>query len=187
MSLDSEPNKWICEYCTYENFPSAQKCTMCRGAKPLISEDIYKLKNESQSPSMPSAMSPIKTVVNEKCNSWRCDECKRVNSTVHKSCTACNATRYREDCVREQLNSLTIGENEIISVATNEQRNHNNQKWSCQVCTYENWPRAVKCIMCCTTRSRISPVSSTHCVNSPEREIISNIRNVDDGTNRSKK
>lgn len=187
MSLDSEPNKWVCEYCTYENFPSAHKCTMCTGAKPLVSEDIYKLKNEPQSPSVPSVMSPPKTVVNEKCNSWRCDACKRVNSTTSKECTACNTARYREDCVQEQFNSLTIGENEIMSAAINEQRNNNNQKWSCHICTYENWPKAVKCIMCCTMKNRISPVSSTHCVSSPEREAVSNTRNIEDGISRLKK
>ena len=27
--------KWLCEYCTYENWPSCTKCTMCRGSRPL--------------------------------------------------------------------------------------------------------------------------------------------------------
>nr|4S1Z_F Chain F, Ubiquitin thioesterase ZRANB1 [Bos taurus]4S1Z_G Chain G, Ubiquitin thioesterase ZRANB1 [Bos taurus]4S1Z_H Chain H, Ubiquitin thioesterase ZRANB1 [Bos taurus]4S1Z_I Chain I, Ubiquitin thioesterase ZRANB1 [Bos taurus]4S1Z_J Chain J, Ubiquitin thioesterase ZRANB1 [Bos taurus] len=26
--------KWACEYCTYENWPSAIKCTMCRAQRP---------------------------------------------------------------------------------------------------------------------------------------------------------
>lgn len=34
-------NKWACEYCTYENFPSGIKCTMCGGPRPF--EDIYRL------------------------------------------------------------------------------------------------------------------------------------------------
>lgn len=43
----SEPTKWVCEYCTYENFTAALKCTMCRGFKPLLNEDIYRLRDES--------------------------------------------------------------------------------------------------------------------------------------------
>lgn len=43
----SEDAKWVCEYCTYENFPSALKCTMCRGSKPLLNEDIFRLRDES--------------------------------------------------------------------------------------------------------------------------------------------
>lgn len=46
MSSAKEP-KWACEYCTYENYPSSVKCTMCRGPKPFISEDIYKLRGEN--------------------------------------------------------------------------------------------------------------------------------------------
>lgn len=45
----SEASKWICEYCTYENYPSALKCTMCRGAKPLLGENIFRLREESSS------------------------------------------------------------------------------------------------------------------------------------------
>lgn len=42
MSKMSESEKkWACEYCTYENYPSAIKCTMCRGARPF--ENIYQL------------------------------------------------------------------------------------------------------------------------------------------------
>lgn len=46
MSTIKEP-KWACEYCTYENFPSSLKCTMCRGPKPFVSEDIYRLHGDN--------------------------------------------------------------------------------------------------------------------------------------------
>lgn len=39
---DNETEKWACEYCTYENFPSSLKCTMCKGQKPLLNEDIFR-------------------------------------------------------------------------------------------------------------------------------------------------
>lgn len=187
MSLDSEPNKWTCEYCTYENFPSAVKCTMCKGAKPLISEDIYKLGNDSQSHSTTASTvtSPLKCN-DTKYSTWRCDICKHVNSIGSKECVACNTSRYNEASIQEQLGSLTIAENELISVAANDQRSQVNQKWSCSVCTYENWPKAMKCIMCLTTRHKISPVSSTNCISSPERELFINSRTADDH-NRSKK
>lgn len=47
MSKGSE-EKWACEICTYENWPSSLKCTMCRSKKPLLGEDIYKLREERQ-------------------------------------------------------------------------------------------------------------------------------------------
>lgn len=184
MSLDSELDKWICEYCTYENFPSAQKCTMCRGAKPLITEDIYKLRNDSE---VHHSDASVAGKVDEKCGSWTCEICKHINSVNYKECIACNTARYNEAAIQEQFNSLTIGENEIVSVVAPNQRNQINQKWSCPVCTYENWPKAVKCIMCLTTRNKISPVSSVVSINSPERDVFTNSRNIEDGTSRSKK
>lgn len=188
MSLDSEANKWTCEYCTYENFPSAVKCTMCKGAKPLITEDIYKLGNDTQShnsPTLNTVASPLKQ--SDRCNTWRCDICKHVNSIGTKECVACNTSRYNEASVQEQLSSLTIGENELVPAAVNDQRGQPNQKWSCSVCTYENWPKAMKCIMCLTSRNRLSPVSSTNCINSPERELFVNSRTTEDNLIRSKK
>lgn len=163
---------------------------MCKGAKPLITEDIYKLGNDTQSHNsstlntVPS--SPLKQ--SDKCNTWRCDICKHVNSIGSKECVACNTSRYNEASVQEQLSSLTIGENELVPAAVNDQqRGQPNQKWSCPVCTYENWPKAMKCIMCLSIRNRISPVSSTNCINSPERELFVNSRTTEDNLNRSRK
>ena len=41
---DGSKKKWVCEYCTYSNWPSSMKCTMCRGNKPARlcgSENIF--------------------------------------------------------------------------------------------------------------------------------------------------
>ena len=45
---DGSKKKWMCEYCTYSNWQSSTKCTMCRGKKPVIlcsSENIYSAAN----------------------------------------------------------------------------------------------------------------------------------------------
>ena len=45
---EGSKKKWICEYCTYSNWQSSTKCTMCRGKKPVIlcsSENIYTAAN----------------------------------------------------------------------------------------------------------------------------------------------
>lgn len=46
VKMSESETKWACEYCTYENYPSSLKCTMCRGPKPFFSEDIYRLHGE---------------------------------------------------------------------------------------------------------------------------------------------
>ena len=45
---EDSKKKWMCEYCTYSNWQSSTKCTMCRGNKPVIlcsSENIYSAAN----------------------------------------------------------------------------------------------------------------------------------------------
>jgi len=37
-----DAQKWKCEICTYENYPSSLKCTMCQASKPLLNEDIFR-------------------------------------------------------------------------------------------------------------------------------------------------
>ena len=45
---EGSKKKWICEYCTFSNWPSTTKCTMCRGKKPAMlrsTENIYSAVN----------------------------------------------------------------------------------------------------------------------------------------------
>ena len=45
---EESKKKWICEYCTYSNWQSSMKCTMCRGKKPALlcsTENIYSAAN----------------------------------------------------------------------------------------------------------------------------------------------
>lgn len=139
--------KWTCEYCTYENFPNALKCTMCRGAKPIsFGEDIFRIhKNE---PSPTNAAGPC---INENSLKWSCDVCTFLNLPKNKDCCECRSPRYpvTADNIHEQFRPLRITESESKPA-----------KWSCSVCTYENWPKSRKCIMCGTIAPRTSPCHS---------------------------
>ena len=45
---DGAKKKWMCEYCTYSNWPSSTQCTMCRGNKPVSgTENIFSAVNNS--------------------------------------------------------------------------------------------------------------------------------------------
>ncbi|XP_054898482.1 ubiquitin thioesterase ZRANB1 [Poeciliopsis prolifica] len=110
--------KWACDYCTYENWPSAVKCTMCRAPRltgPIITEEPYRNIPE---PDPGPEWDPAKT--GSKSSLLICPD---------------SSARPR---VR------TSGVAELAS------------KWSCQVCTYLNWPRAVRCTQCLYQRPRTS-------------------------------
>lgn len=106
--------KWICEYCTYENWPSSVKCTMCRGAKPLLAEDIYRLRDPSPQRCESSVASgPVQASHNYSQNvpsagKWSCETCTYLNYQNTPRCTQCGTRK-----ITSQLNQS------IHSVASN--------------------------------------------------------------------
>ncbi|KAM4624002.1 ubiquitin thioesterase ZRANB1 [Polymixia lowei] len=115
--------KWVCDYCTYENWPSAIKCTMCRAQRssgPIITEEHYK-----SSPTVESGLE------------W--DPPRTEGSSSLLICPDSSARpRVRPASTAETTN-----------------------KWSCQICTYLNWPRAIRCTQCLCQRQRTcSPTES---------------------------
>ncbi|KAI3364793.1 hypothetical protein L3Q82_000988 [Scortum barcoo] len=110
--------KWVCDYCTYENWPSAIKCTMCRAQRlrgPIITEEPYK-----NSPDLDSSLE------------W--DPPRSESGTSLLICPDSSARpRVRSSSMAEIAN-----------------------KWSCQMCTYLNWPRAIRCTQCLCQRLRTS-------------------------------
>ncbi|XP_051926753.1 ubiquitin thioesterase Zranb1 [Hippocampus zosterae] len=117
--------KWACDYCTYENWPSATKCTMCRAHRsrvPIITEEPYK-----SGPDADPARRPWDLRAGEGGGLLICPD---------------SSARPR---VRP------AGMAEIAA------------KWSCHMCTYLNWPRAVRCTQClCRRPKNGSPTESPH-------------------------
>lgn len=110
--------KWSCECCTYENWPAAKRCTLCRASRrpqyiiedvPLPKEqDIYKMASlVSPSTSLPSrdensgSMSPTSQLVSGTgtsggsvaSNKWACQVCTYLNWPKSQKCTQCLSVR----------------------------------------------------------------------------------------------
>nr|CAD7434134.1 unnamed protein product [Timema monikensis] len=194
MSCDSSTSKWACDYCTYENWPSSLKCTMCRGAKPLLGEDIYRLRDEPHIDtscglslaSGPSDSKPTRPAAND--GKWECGTCTYMNWPRSLKCSQCYILRPASlSNLHEHLQPLRIEQSSdctasggLLRTSTSptldkkEAKDADNYvgghrtKWLCVTCTYENWPKATKCIMCAAS---YSPANSI--VSSPEKEIQS--------------
>ena len=101
------------------------------------------------------------------------------------------------DSVADRLQNVKINTNEEEDLPSrrsspecnDESQNDKNRalgiysakKWTCIMCTYENWPKSLKCAMCHTTRRARNPLS---CENSPDRDenigaTASNINNYE--------
>ncbi|XP_077407323.1 ubiquitin thioesterase ZRANB1 [Vanacampus margaritifer] len=119
--------KWACDYCTYENWLSATKCTMCRALRsrgPIITEEPYKSR-----PDLDRARRPWDLPASEGGSG---------------SLLICP-----DSSARPRVRPASMAE-----IAT---------KWSCHMCTYLNWPRAVRCTQClCQRPKSSSPAESPH-------------------------
>uniref|UniRef100_A0A8C5S3C8 ubiquitinyl hydrolase 1 n=1 Tax=Laticauda laticaudata TaxID=8630 RepID=A0A8C5S3C8_LATLA len=166
--------KWACEYCTYENWPSAIKCTMCRAQRPsgtIITEDPFKSTSSDvgrdwdpagiEGGSSPlicpdsSARPRVKSSYNvESANKWSCHMCTYLNWPRAIRCTQCLSQRRTRSPTESPQSSGSGTRPAPFSVDPCEEYNDRNklnirtQHWTCSVCTYENWAKARKCVVC---------------------------------------
>ncbi|XP_061767669.1 ubiquitin thioesterase Zranb1-like isoform X2 [Nerophis ophidion] len=117
--------KWACEYCTFENWPSAIKCTMCRAQRPsggaIITEEPFK-----STPALDASL-----------HQWDPAELSNSSSQEGSSLLICPDSSARP--------RVRVADGPATS-----------SKWSCHMCTYLNWPRAIRCTQCLCQRQHTS-------------------------------
>ncbi|XP_072376045.1 ubiquitin thioesterase ZRANB1-like, partial [Diabrotica undecimpunctata] len=186
--MSESDKKWSCEYCTYENYPSSIKCTMCRGPKPFVNEDIYRLHDDTHNTedkfpsSIESAAGPIE-------NKSKCTKCSYNLSGI---CVNCGGTSVSSQTLHEHIQPLRISQNSDLAQSLSRSRNNSppasvtnienarrssQSKWICSLCTYENWPKSIKCAMCGSGNQRSQ--ASSLIIPSPD-QIAEPDRNQDD-------
>lgn len=127
----SSKEKWVCAACTYSNWPNANQCTICRAprsrSEPRSSEARLPSRGESilDYASCVGAVGGAYVATDDKV-----PMCGR-EITVHPP-----EVKNSKNKMMSNLESRT------------------SKKWKCYSCTYENWPRATKCIMCQMPRKR---------------------------------
>lgn len=142
--------KWICQHCTYENWPKALRCVICQNPRPTLIEeeasseeiDIYKIS---------PLVSPEPANPYQK---WSCGRCTYLNWPRATKCTQCLQARAPSATVPPpsppvSQEATTSTESDPHSSAADPRG-----KWSCPSCTYENWPKSHKCIMCSAARTK---------------------------------
>ncbi|KAK2712747.1 hypothetical protein QYM36_011443 [Artemia franciscana] len=90
----TSPTKWKCDYCTFLNWPSSQKCTMCRALRPLrlISPTSSKLDIATESKICSTQDSADKGDDNK----WSCGACTYLNWPRSLRCTQCQSPRLND-------------------------------------------------------------------------------------------
>ena len=148
--------KWTCSSCTFSNWPNAGQCTMCgtmrsRGGQrndPIISAG-GRIETSSRSP-----------VLSESILNYASGVGGAVGGESYNAGSAADekvSSSLSQDLLFIQPSSARSKQNSRNGKRTSLQHqaeNSNVKKWKCHQCTYENWPRAVKCVMCQSLRRR---------------------------------
>ncbi|XP_002159244.2 ubiquitin thioesterase ZRANB1 [Hydra vulgaris] len=148
--------KWICRECTYSNWPSAKKCVMCNilclqnnrwnlvldetNNDEIINEEIILLSEKN-------------SANNDKNLKWNCPACSYLNWIKSELCIMCKTDKPDEFKLVESLKNI---ENNAECRSDLKERKTiiKVHKWICIKCTYENWPKAVRCIICQHPRNK---------------------------------
>ena len=164
---------------------------------PLISSSSQQEGTSSSGPGGSRKGSPVPTcasVSDSSNNKWTCQVCTYLNWPKAVKCTQCLTLRQKhQNALSQPLNvdicaSDAVGQNNSPSSpeAAKALNNDKNRavaaaarvtKWSCKACTYENWPRAFKCVLCGAARSWKHAADSAQSIsekaNSPTSETDS--------------
>lgn len=230
--------KWACEYCTYENWPSAIKCTMCRAQRPsggaIITEEPFKSSPSldaslhqwdpaglSNSPSQggssllicpdSSARPRVRIVdVPETSSKWSCHMCTYLNWPRAIRCTQCLCQRQQAQhhgqhathhghhtqhprSPTESPQTSGSGCRPAPPATTTDpceeyndrnRLNTHTQHWTCTACTYENWAKALKCVVCDHPRPNSLLAEPIELASEPESQQPSSKLNEQDRDNR---
>lgn len=161
MPKNEAEYKWTCKQCTYGNWPSAHTCVMCnfdpRNSinKNHIAECVSydKDRNNLIDKEYSSSHDDIMNL-NEKngaCSSinkltkWPCSVCSYANWIKSECCVMCKTQKSNEFKLVESLRNI---ENNGDKKDKNKSSFTKGYKWMCLKCTYENWPKAIKCAIC---------------------------------------
>jgi hypothetical protein len=185
--------KWKCSKCTYENWPSALKCTICLCNKTssstnssngqFIKKNLISLGNNNNNDEniiinynkLNSNNSNSKKNNSNDNNNNNNNNNKNLNISLNKKNTKkpliTNDIYKLGDILlgkeedEDHKNNKSNGNLAQLNSQQQQHTNHNNngdqqistnlidqQKWTCSICTYLNWPKSNKCVQCYTEK-----------------------------------
>ncbi|KAL7669621.1 hypothetical protein ACOME3_010268 [Neoechinorhynchus agilis] len=129
---DKEPQapKWTCFICTYENYAGTKRCAMC-----CVDQDG---KCDAMKSAMPQSI-----------QKWKCLQCTYLNHLCSSKCVMClSSSKAFSSHIRRPPSRNEQAE---CGCPPKEEGDTNDtvlNKWRCSQCTYCNWPRSTRCLMC---------------------------------------
>ncbi|ALC45818.1 trbd [Drosophila busckii] len=161
----TESEKWACKVCTYLNWPRSLRCVQCctkRGGAAME----YTAAASKESPDCVDRAGEALQALRISGSDTELNIEATVGSSSSRQLIGATAAQRRNlspSLDPTQLNNLANTsqsqqlqlqqqQNTNSSSAALQQKHSYVAKWACNSCTYENWPKSLKCSMCGKTR-----------------------------------
>ncbi|KAI0207295.1 Ubiquitin thioesterase zranb1-B [Lamellibrachia satsuma] len=131
-SSSEQSNKWACQVCTYLNWPKAARCTQCLMPRSPPVKVVARTTSAGH-----DRMQPLSINVS-------------IGGSLLGSAGAQHSSPRTSPNSPEAAKALNNDKNKIAASVSSAKV----AKWSCRVCTYENWPRSLKCVLCGVPRGK---------------------------------
>jgi len=175
-SQSIEKQKWSCHVCTYLNWPKSVKCVQCYTPKTTTTNSVVEatciipttlcddgeittlkksnsnttttaVASSSSTPPPPNLHEQFQNnlIINNNSNRSSCNSPCTVPKTIIEQ------KQQQQQQIGESNKNLAI---ELIDSTTNNNNDTSTtvvteiKKWSCSGCTYQNWPKSQRCVMC---------------------------------------
>ncbi|XP_076060831.1 ubiquitin thioesterase trabid [Oratosquilla oratoria] len=159
-----ETEKWSCHMCTYLNFPRGIRCTQCFSPRSSLADHLTSLSiTTTTQASSSEAQTPIITQTNNK--TLHTNGMNRGRQSPQGSRISQGKESPQGDVGRQSPQGAHNALSQPTGAAVNRAHSQEdaregghgdntfgNHKWMCKACTYENWPRAGRCVMCSTPK-----------------------------------
>ncbi|XP_022672283.1 ubiquitin thioesterase zranb1-B-like isoform X1 [Varroa destructor] len=165
LSSPGPLGKWPCPKCTYLNWPKSARCVQCRGSRPGAAltksgpPGSPATSSLPRSPSPPTRGSPEASTSNTITGATGLMHQQQQQPPQHNTLTTItsNATAITTTGTisTSTLSSPTNASNDLIGAGGDPGGGSggSGQKWTCLMCTYANWPKSQRCVMCYTFRN----------------------------------
>ncbi|EUB60098.1 Ubiquitin thioesterase zranb1-A [Echinococcus granulosus] len=142
--MAEDARKWACPRCTFENWPRSLRCTLCDAPRQTLYHPV-----ENKSPCIDTSNSKLFS------GGWSCPTCTYDNWAASGRCTQCGTTSPLASTSKQPSTDYLPSSPSLTSLGV--------VKWICPSCTYENWPKSKRCVMCRSSPPPSSLASSSSC------------------------
>ena len=129
---ETSSSKWPCQVCTYLNWPKSHQCIQCLSARPKVVPVI----------SSSDHTKPLSINVNI--------EGAGIGYGTRNSPRTSPSTSPNSP---EAAKAINNDKNRAVSSSVR------TSKWTCRACTFDNWPKSVKCTLCGVPRGKVTQES----------------------------